>query len=184
MDWIATVLTLSVPVLGALGLLYKNVRDTQRADKQAEADTKKIEQEQREAEQKRIERIADRLQVQLDKALDRLDAVETVNSQLRTQQNANMKDIVIMRAEVEQLLKDNDRLTKEIGTLRSQLDTKDKVIQEQDGRIKQQEKRIHELEDEYKRVKTQVALLVKQLKEAQLPLPDGVEHGEENGGGG
>lgn len=169
MEWLTALLTLGVPTITALGLFYRNVRETHtNAAKEAEA--------LREKEQERITKVLGLVQQQYEKTLERLDATEAECASLRDQQNKNIREINIMSGEVEQLLKDNEKLTKQVDALRSQLDTKDKVIQEQDGRIKQQEKRIHELEDEYKRVKTQVALLVKQLKEAQLPLPDGVEH--------
>ena len=168
-EWVTALLTLGIPTLTALGLFYKNVRDTQRADKKAD-------QEQREAEQKRIEAIADRLQEQYDKAIARLDATETECASLRTQQNQNIKEIAIMSGEVEQLLKDNQSLTKEVESLRAQLLNKDKVIQEQDGRIKQQEKRIHELEDEYKRVRAQLDAVKKEIETKSVP--DSAEHDE------
>lgn len=162
-EWITALLTLGIPALGTLGLLYRNVRETQtNAAKEAEA--------LREKEQERITKVLGLVQQQYEKTLERLDATEAECASLRDQQNKNIKEIAIMSGEVEQLLKDNATLTKEVETLRAQLATKDKVIQEQDGRIKQQEGRIKELEGEYQRVQKQVDHLNAKLKEAEAKL--------------
>jgi len=75
------------------------------------------------------------------------------------QSEARIKEMVEAN---EKLVKENDELRKE----NAQLKTDNATIKQDNATIK-----------------AQLRTMIRELQKAKLPLPDGVEHGEENGGG-